>query len=50
MWSIEDGRNLNFNFEKAYESIWKCVILGDTEIDPKTVDNSKRIEEFDLET
>ena len=38
------------NFQKAYEAIWKCVILGDKEIDPKTVDNSKRIEEFDLET
>ena len=26
------------------------MILGDDEIDTKTVDNSKRIEEFDLET
>ena len=26
------------------------MILGDKEIDTKTVDNSKRIEEFDLET
>jgi hypothetical protein len=25
-------------------------LLGDAEIDPKTVDNSKKIEEFDLET
>jgi len=37
-------------FEKAYEAIWKTVIVGDKEIDPKTVDNSKKIEEFDLET
>lgn len=50
MWSVEDGRFVNINFEKAYEAIWKCVIVGDKEIDPKTVDNSKRIEEFDLET
>jgi hypothetical protein len=50
MWSVEDGKYLNINFEKAYEAIWKCVVLGDAEIDPKTVDNSKRIEEFDLET
>lgn len=49
-WSVEDNKFLNINFEKAYEAIWKCVILGDKEIDPKTVDNSKRIEEFDLET
>ena len=34
-------------FEKAYEAIWKCVLLGDPEIDPKTVDNSKKVEEFD---
>lgn len=50
MWSIEDGKHLIIHFEKAYEAIWKSVIVGDEEIDPKTVDNSKRIEEFDLET
>lgn len=50
MWSIEDSKRLIINFEKAYEAIWKCVLLGDQEIDTKTVDNSKRIEEFDLET
>ena len=49
-WSIEDNKSLNIYFEKAYEAIWKCIIAGDQEIDPKTVDNSKRIEEFDLET
>jgi hypothetical protein len=49
-WSIEDKKYINITFEKAYEAIWKTVILGDKEIDPKTVDNSKRIEEFDLET
>lgn len=49
-WSVEDNKFLNINFEKAYEAIWKCVILGDEEIDTKTVDNSKRVEEFDLET
>jgi len=50
LWSVEDQQFLNVNFEKAYEAIWKCVIVGDAEIDPKTVDNSKRVEEFDLET
>jgi len=49
-WSVEDNQYLNINFEKAYEAIWKCVILGDDEIDTKKVDNSKKIEEFDLET
>lgn len=50
MWSIEEGTQLIFNFEKAYEAIWKCVVLGDEEIDTKTVDNSKRVEDFDQET
>lgn len=49
-WSVEDNQFLNINFEKAGEAIWKCVILGDEEIDTKKVDNSKKIEEFDLET
>jgi len=49
-WSVEDKKFINITFEKAYEAIWKTVILGDKEIDPKTVDNSKKIEEFDLET
>jgi hypothetical protein len=49
-WSVEDQKFLNINFEKAYEAIWKCVLLGDDEIDTKTVDNSKKIEEFDLQT
>ena len=49
-WSVEDEQFLTINFEKAHEAIWKCVLLGDEEIDTKTVDNSKRVDEFDLET
>lgn len=49
-WSIEDRKYINITFEKAYEAIWKTIIDGDQEIDPKTVDNSKKVEEFDLET
>mmetsp|Transcript_7308 Transcript_7308/g.11466 ORF Transcript_7308/g.11466 Transcript_7308/m.11466 type:complete len:168 (-) Transcript_7308:130-633(-) len=49
-WSIEDKKYINITFEKAYEAIWKTVITGDKEIDPKKVDNSKRLEEFDIET
>jgi CS domain len=49
-WSVEDNQFLNLNFEKATESIWKCIILGDAEIDTKKVDNSKKIDEFDVET
>ena len=49
-WGIEDRKFLNITFEKAYEAIWKTIIVGDAEIDATKVDNSKRIEEFDLET
>lgn len=49
-WNIEDGAYVNLNLEKAKEVIWKCVLLGDEEIDTKKVDNSKKLEEFDTET
>jgi CS domain len=49
-WTIEDRKYLVLHLQKAYEAIWKCVLVGDAEIDPKTVDNSKRVDEFDLET
>jgi hypothetical protein len=49
-WSIEDGERLILTLTKAQEVIWKTIILGDKEIDPKQVDNSKRLDEFDVET
>ena len=49
-WSIEDGQSIIFFLEKATEIIWKSAFKGGKEIDTKTVDNSKRIEEFDSET
>jgi hypothetical protein len=49
-WNVEDAEYLNINLEKMEEKIWKTILVGDEEIDPKTVDNTKNIEEFDLET
>jgi len=49
-WCVEEKKFISITFEKAYEAIWKSLIKGDHEIDPKTVDNSKKVEEFDLET
>ena len=46
-WSIEDNNKIIFNLEKSQENIWKTVIKGDVEIDTKTVDNSKKLDEFD---
>ena len=49
-WTIEDGQQLIFYLEKAKETIWKSAFVGGKEIDTKTVDNSKKLEEFDSET
>lgn len=49
-WSIEDNKYLVLTLEKQSEVIWKTIITGDQEIDPKTVDNAKKMEEFDEET
>ena len=49
-WNLEDKEFLNINLEKMEEKIWTTVIKGDDEIDPKSVDNSKAVEDFDLET
>ncbi|MCQ2815812.1 MAG: hypothetical protein MJ252_00955 [archaeon] len=49
-WTLEEGQALIFFLEKASEVIWKSAFKGGKEIDTKTVDNSKRIDEFDTET
>lgn len=49
-WTLEEGQALIFFLEKANELIWKSAFKGGKEIDTKTVDNSKRIDEFDSET
>lgn len=49
-WSLEDGQAIIFFLEKDKELIWKSAFKGGKEIDTKTVDNSKRIEDFDSET
>lgn len=37
-WSVEDNEYLNINLEKMEEKIWKTILVGDEEIDPKSVD------------
>lgn len=49
-WNVEDNEFLNINLEKMEEKIWKTVMAGDDEIDPKSVDQTKAVEDFDLET
>jgi hypothetical protein len=49
-WSIEDNKFIILFLEKGQEIIWKSAFKGHKEIDTKTVDNSKKIDEFDTET
>ena len=49
-WNIEDEERLIITLAKQGEVIWKTIIEGDKEIDTKTVDNSKKLEDFDTET
>ncbi len=50
LWSVEDENYLILYLYKAREVIWGTVLKGDREIDTKTVDNAKRLDEFDIET
>lgn len=49
-WTLEESKFLILYLDKLQEVIWKQAFKGDKEIDTKTVDNSKRIDEFDTET
>jgi hypothetical protein len=49
-WSLEDNKYLDLFIEKGQEMIWKCAFKGHKEIDTKTVDNSKKLDEFDRDT
>ena len=48
-WNIDEG-TLVITLEKSKDCVWKSVIEGDSEIDPKTVDTSRRVDEYDDET
>lgn len=49
-WLCEEAESLILFLTKQTEIIWKSAFKGHKEIDTKTVDNSKKIEEFDYET
>lgn len=48
-WNIDEG-SLVITLEKSKDCVWKSIIKGDAEIDPKTVDTSRRVDEYDDET
>jgi hypothetical protein len=49
LWQIE-GSDIVLTLEKASDVVWKTVLVGDAEIDPKTVDSSRRVDEYDEDT
>lgn len=49
-WNLEDNVKLILTLEKAGENIWKTICKGHQEIDATKVDNSKNLNEFDIET
>jgi len=49
-WTCEDANSLVLFICKLTDLIWKSAFKGEKEIDTKTVDNSKRLEEFDNDT
>ena len=50
MWSVDKTRNLlTINLEKMKETMWKSVLMGESEIDLSKVDTTRDISEFDPE-
>lgn len=49
LWQLE-GNNIVLTLEKANDAVWKSVLVGDAEIDPKTVDSARRVDEYDEDT
>lgn len=48
-WNLDEG-SLIINLEKSKDCVWKSAFAGHAEIDPKTVDTSRRVDEYDEET
>ena len=49
-WTCEESNSIILYLTKLSEVIWSAAFKGHKEIDTKTVDNSKRIDEFDNDT
>jgi len=49
MWTLSDGK-LVLTLEKDRHTWWKCLLLGDPEIDTSKVESTKKVHEYDGET
>ena len=47
---IMDGDSVIVTMYKSKDVNWKGVIVGDPEIDPKSVDTTRRVDEYDADT
>ena len=47
---IMDGDSVIVTMYKAKDVNWKGVVVGDPEIDPKSVDTTRRVDEYDSDT
>lgn len=47
---IMDGDSIVVTMYKAKDVNWKGIIVGDEEIDPKNVDTTRRVDEYDPDT
>ncbi|KXJ26549.1 nudC domain-containing protein 3 [Exaiptasia diaphana] len=50
MWSLEPGKTIQINLEKAEERFWTAICEGDPEIDKTKVDSTRAIDDFDEQT
>jgi hypothetical protein len=49
-WLIEDSSIIVLSLQKASESWWNRLLIGDDEIDTSRIESSKRVDEYDTET
>jgi hypothetical protein len=50
MWTLEDREVIVLTLEKVVETWWKCIVLGDEEIDTTKVDSTRQVSDYDAET
>ena len=50
MWTLEDREVIVLTLEKVVETWWKCIVVGDAEIDTTKVDSTRQVSDYDAET
>jgi len=50
MWTLEDREVIVLTLEKVVDTWWKCIVVGDPEIDTTKVDSTRQVSDYDAET